>query len=169
MTKFPPVSEKIVSAAASQMKSHEFEQVVEAILEGKYSWACLLVLRFAGYNPAHYIPYRTYKRLIKHNQAAQASKNPSGFRESAVLPYRQTSRTMDVEQFNQVVQAVLEGKYSWGCLLVLRFAGYNPVHYIPYRTYKRLVKENRPRSAKGSASSQRATTAIGTFSSAGIG
>jgi hypothetical protein len=25
---------------------------------------------------------------------------------------------------------------------MLRFAGYNPLHYIPYRTYNRLLKEN---------------------------
>ena len=47
------------------MSPDQFDQVVRAILEGKYSWACVLILKFAGYNPAHYIPYRTYKRLIK--------------------------------------------------------------------------------------------------------
>ncbi|MEL6165417.1 MAG: HetP family heterocyst commitment protein, partial [Cyanobacteria bacterium J06628_3] len=31
--------------------SEQFDQVVEAILAGKYSWACVLMLRFAGYNP----------------------------------------------------------------------------------------------------------------------
>ncbi len=51
---------------------------------------------------------------------------------------------MTPEQFNQVVEAILSGKYSWACVLILRFAGYNPLHYIPYRTYNRLMKENRP-------------------------
>lgn len=51
-------------------------------------------------------------------------------------------KTMNSEQFNQVVEAIMEGKYSWACVLLLRFAGYNPLHYIPYRTYNRLVKEN---------------------------
>ncbi|NMG05772.1 heterocyst differentiation protein [Brasilonema sp. UFV-L1] len=46
------------------------------------------------------------------------------------------------EQFDQVVEAILAGKYSWACVLMLRFAGYNPLHYIPYRTYNRLLKEN---------------------------
>jgi hypothetical protein len=41
------------------------EAIVEAIVVGKYSWACVLILRFAGYNPLNYIPYRTYNRLIK--------------------------------------------------------------------------------------------------------
>lgn len=45
------------------MTEEQFEQVVEAILNGKYSLACVLILRFAGYNPLHYIPYRTYNRL----------------------------------------------------------------------------------------------------------
>lgn len=51
-------------------------------------------------------------------------------------------KTMNQEQFNQVVEAILAGKYSWACVLILRFAGYNPLHYIPYRTYNRLLKEN---------------------------
>jgi hypothetical protein len=55
----------------------------------------------------------------------------------------QLNRTMTNEQFNQVVDAILSGKYSWACLLILRFSGYNPLHYIPYRTYNRLMKSNR--------------------------
>jgi hypothetical protein len=46
------------------------------------------------------------------------------------------------EQFDQVVEAILAGKYSWACVLMLRFVGYNPMHYIPYRTYNRILKEN---------------------------
>lgn len=55
-----------------------------------------------------------------------------------------TDRTsvMTLEQLDQVVEAILAGKYSWACLLILRFVGYNPMHYIPYRTYNRLIKEN---------------------------
>jgi hypothetical protein len=52
-------------------------------------------------------------------------------------------RTMKPEQFSQVVEAITAGRYSWACVLILRFAGYNPLHYIPYRTYSRLLKENR--------------------------
>ncbi|GAB4238287.1 MAG: hypothetical protein Kow00121_65220 [Elainellaceae cyanobacterium] len=53
-------------------------------------------------------------------------------------------RAMTQEQFAQVVDAILAGKYSWACVLILRFAGYNPLHYIPYRTYNRLMKEHSP-------------------------
>ncbi len=52
------------------------------------------------------------------------------------------NQTMTNEQFDQVVSAILDGKYSWACLLILRFTGYNPLHYIPYRTYNRLMKGN---------------------------
>lgn len=57
--------------------------------------------------------------------------------------YQGTVKTMDPEQFECIVKAIVEGKYSWACVLILRFAGYNPAYYIPYRTYKRLLKENR--------------------------
>lgn len=49
------------------MPQYEFDEVIQAILNGKYSWACVLILRSSGYNPLHYIPYRTYKRLLKEN------------------------------------------------------------------------------------------------------
>lgn len=57
-------------------------------------------------------------------------------------------KAMTTEQFTQVVEAILEGKYSWACVLILRFSGYNPFHYIPYRTYNRLMKDNCQNSRK---------------------
>ncbi len=56
------------------VKAQQFDKVVEAIIAGKYSWACVLMLRFAGYNPLHYIPYRTYNRLLKENSQASKTK-----------------------------------------------------------------------------------------------
>ena len=56
------------------VKAQQFDKVVEAILAGKYSWACVLMLRFGGYNPLHYIPYRTYNRLLKENSQADRAK-----------------------------------------------------------------------------------------------
>lgn len=55
----------------------------------------------------------------------------------------QLTKTMTEDQFDQVVGAISSGKYSWACLLILRFAGYNPLHYIPHRTYNRLMKSYR--------------------------
>jgi hypothetical protein len=46
------------------------------------------------------------------------------------------------EELNQVLEAIADGRYSWACVLILRFIGYNPLHYIPQRTYSRLMKEN---------------------------
>ena len=57
------------------LNSEQFDRVIEAILAGKYSWACVLMLRFTGYNPLHYIPYRTYNRLLKDNTPGKKSKN----------------------------------------------------------------------------------------------
>lgn len=59
--------------------------------------------------------------------------------------YQGSAKAMSPEQFDCIVKAIIEGKYSWVCVLILRFAGYNPAHYIPYRTYKRLIRENRQR------------------------
>ncbi|WP_199246145.1 HetP family heterocyst commitment protein [[Phormidium] sp. ETS-05] len=58
-------------------------------------------------------------------------------------PSAKLDRIMTTEQFDLVVDAILAGKYSWACVLILRFGGYNPLHYIPYRTYNRLMKESR--------------------------
>ena len=52
------------------------------------------------------------------------------------------NKTIQDEQLNQIIEAILAGKYSWACFLLLRCTGYDPLHYIPYRTYNRLVKEN---------------------------
>ncbi|MEM7725702.1 MAG: HetP family heterocyst commitment protein [Cyanobacteria bacterium P01_A01_bin.45] len=49
------------------MDNNQIEEVIKAIIAGKYSWACVLVLRFNGYDPEDYIPYRTYIRLLKEN------------------------------------------------------------------------------------------------------
>ena len=64
-------------------------------------------------------------------------------------------QVMTPEQFNQIVEAILAGKYSWACVLILRFAGYNPLHYLPYRTYKRLMKDNRQRCSSSGLEKER--------------
>ncbi|MEA5597744.1 HetP family heterocyst commitment protein [Rivularia sp. UHCC 0363] len=52
------------------MNNKQVEEVIKAILTRKYSWACVLILRFHGYDPVDYIPYRTYIRLLKDNYQA---------------------------------------------------------------------------------------------------
>lgn len=51
-------------------------------------------------------------------------------------------KALTPEQLNQIVEAIADGRYSWACVLILRFVGYNPLHFIPQRTYSRLMKEN---------------------------
>ncbi|QLE58397.1 HetP family heterocyst commitment protein [Nostoc sp. TCL26-01] len=54
----------------------------------------------------------------------------------------QTVKNINTDQVEQIVKAIIAGKYSWACVLLLRFSGYNPIDYIPYRTYIRLLKNN---------------------------
>jgi len=66
------------SANHSQVgiKPEQLDEIVSAILGGKYSWACFLLLRCTGYNPLDYIPYRTSNRLLKENsQISKSSKS----------------------------------------------------------------------------------------------
>ncbi|CAC5340262.1 MULTISPECIES: HetP family heterocyst commitment protein [Planktothrix] len=71
------------SKVAKAMSEEQFEQILDAILSGKYSWACVLILRFAGYNPLHYIPYRTYNRLAKDNNSnSQSQSNTTSVKSS---------------------------------------------------------------------------------------
>ncbi len=75
------------SPTSKMMTEQQFEEIVSAILAGKYSWACVLILQTAGYNPLHYIPYRTYNRLIKDNCLKRASGNSSdNIQPNNVLP-----------------------------------------------------------------------------------
>ena len=66
------------SAHHSQVgiKPEQLDEIIAAILGGKYSWACFLLLRCTGYNPLDYIPYRTSNRLLKENsQISKSSKS----------------------------------------------------------------------------------------------
>ena len=56
---------------APKAEAQDAEKIVSAILLGKYSWACVLMLQRMGYNPMDYIPYRTYKRLINEQNGSK--------------------------------------------------------------------------------------------------
>jgi hypothetical protein len=71
-----------------------------------------------------------------------------------LLKTSQVDRAMKPEQFDQVIAAILSGKYSWACVLILKFGGYNPLHYIPYRPYNRIIKDNNCRVSKKSSQKQ---------------
>ncbi|MCC5635942.1 HetP family heterocyst commitment protein [Nostoc sp. CHAB 5844] len=66
-----PSSQKNVH---SMITDEQLDQVIEAISDGRYSWACVLILRFVGYNPLHFIPQRTYSRLMKEQSQFMAAK-----------------------------------------------------------------------------------------------
>jgi hypothetical protein len=70
----------IQSSSKISLTSEDSNRIIEAILNGKYSWACILFLRSMGHNPIDYIPYRTYYRLAKENQFhRQPPKRVSSF------------------------------------------------------------------------------------------
>jgi hypothetical protein len=54
-----------------------------------------------------------------------------------------TSKSLTTEQYRQIFTAILEGQYSWACILLLKFTENNPLDYIPERTYYRLVIKNK--------------------------
>ena len=54
-----------------QLQAEKMDEIVDFILQGKYSSACLLLLESTGQDPLHYIPYRTYNRLQKQRQQAR--------------------------------------------------------------------------------------------------
>jgi hypothetical protein len=60
-----------------KIKSEQLNEIIAAILAGKYSWACFLLLRCVGYNPLDYIPYRTSHRLLQQNSKSTTVKMKS--------------------------------------------------------------------------------------------
>jgi len=68
------------------------------------------------------------------------------------------------EELNQILTAISNGRYSWACVLILRSMGYNPLHYIPQRTYSRIAKENNPVVTTAVSTSQEALETINSHS-----
>jgi hypothetical protein len=76
-------------------------------------------------------------------------------------PQKNYQKAISPEQLNQVIEAITEGRYSWACVLLLRFVGYNPLHFIPQRTYSRLIKENsQPQSTMLSTTSRNLSASL---------
>lgn len=57
----------------------KMNKIIECIIKGKYSSACLILLEATGYNPLHYIPYSTYHRLQK--QYLQSNQKHTSLKE----------------------------------------------------------------------------------------
>jgi len=102
------------SASHSQVgiKPEQLDEIISAILSGKYSWACFLLLRCTGYNPLDYIPYRTSNRLLKEN--SQISKSSQSETKSALgkiadLDYLEAARDKRAGVRGGFVPEVKEG------------------------------------------------------------
>jgi len=74
------------------IKPEQLDEIISAILAGKYSWACFLLLRCTGYNPLDYIPYRTSNRLLKENTQTRKSETQSALSKIADLDYVEVVR-----------------------------------------------------------------------------
>lgn len=48
------------------------------------------------------------------------------------------------ERADEIIAAIIEGEYSWACALYLQSKGYDPVEYMPHRTYSRLLRKHYP-------------------------
>lgn len=57
--------------------------------------------------------------------------------------FAKTDKSLTAEQYDQIFTAIMEGKYSWACILLLKFTENNPLDYIPERTYYRLLIQNK--------------------------
>ncbi len=55
-------------------KDAQFQQIIKAIILGKYAWACVLFLHFAGCDPLDYIPHEIYSQLIQDNYIFNGDK-----------------------------------------------------------------------------------------------
>ena len=75
-----------------RIKPEQLDEIIAAILAGKYSWACFLLLRCTGYNPLDYIPYRTFNRLLKENSQIRKSETQPGRSKIADLDYVEVVR-----------------------------------------------------------------------------
>jgi hypothetical protein len=86
------------SANHSQVgiKPEQLDEIIAAILAGKYSWACFLLLRCTGYNPLDYIPYRTSNRLLKENSQMRKSETQPALSKIADLDYVEVVREKPV-------------------------------------------------------------------------
>ncbi|MEG4352867.1 HetP family heterocyst commitment protein [Microcoleus sp. LAD1_D3] len=82
------------SANHSQVgiKPEQLDEIISAILAGKYSWACFLLLRCTGYNPLDYIPYRTSNRLLKENSQTRKAETQPALSKIADLDYVEVVR-----------------------------------------------------------------------------
>ncbi|MBD2593434.1 heterocyst formation protein HetP-like protein [Nostoc sp. MBR 210] len=84
----------------SLITPEQLDQVIEAITDGRYSWACVLILRFIGYNPLHFMPQRTYSRLIKEQNQYMTAKNSDTTVSSSINKTDIPEKTQNIKKSN---------------------------------------------------------------------
>lgn len=75
--------------------------------------------------------------MSSKDNKGSTSKNQEGF-----FYNQKHTEAINQEQLAHIIEAIGAGKYSWACVLLLLFVGHDPLKYIPYNTYNRLVKQN---------------------------
>ncbi|MBD2292459.1 HetP family heterocyst commitment protein [Anabaena sphaerica FACHB-251] len=55
---------------------------------------------------------------------------------------QQLDKIFKHSQFQEIIKAIIFGKYSWACVLFLHYSGCDPLDYIPQETYSQLVQDN---------------------------
>jgi hypothetical protein len=81
---------------SSAISEDKMEEIIDAILQGKYSSACLLLLEETGHDPLHYIPYRTYNRLQNQRQQEISARNRAvSLAKPTVTPLRAQMADLD--------------------------------------------------------------------------
>jgi hypothetical protein len=105
-------SSQLNAAIETDLDNEQSTAIIEAILAGKYSWACVLLLRSAGRNPLHYIPYRTYNRLLKEEmQKRSTMRNPTANSHAS----HAKSQIQDLAHVDQVPDLTADVKGgTWG-------------------------------------------------------
>jgi hypothetical protein len=99
------MSDSTIEKQLPALSTDELSQIISAILDGKYSLACALFLRFNGYDPSDYIPYRTYIRLVKetchkHTSTNQPPLNSSSSRSFPIA--KRSSKKSKIRDLNHI-------------------------------------------------------------------
>lgn len=118
-----PESSKQLGQASKEISEDKMDVIIDAILEGKYSYACLMTLEATGHEPTQYIPYRTYNRLQKQRQANYRRDRQSA---SKVSPLRPKIVDIDyVEPVGESEKSVSGGNgHQWN-----EFSKYNVLYW----------------------------------------
>jgi hypothetical protein len=96
-----------------------------------------------------------YRSLAKFSRAKALTTNLNFIKSFYLLIIKYMLMTQEIipphqipncliltEEWEVILKAMSAGKYSWACVLMLYTVGHNPLAYIPYSTYLRLVKSN---------------------------